>query len=145
MIHTIDDILVNIPYRRIPDNQLSEVKQHLQDLLNKGIIRHSTSRYGASPVLVRKKTGELGLCIDYRKLNSKTIRDVYPIPRIEESLDVMSGARYFTALYSKSAYNQIEMDDRDRHKTACQYLLDTTSITVCHLDLQMRLQPSKGS
>ena len=106
-IPTCDDIPVNQPHRRIPPNQLAEVKQHLQDLLDKGVIRPSQSNYASPIVLVRKKNGALRMCVDYRQLNAKVKRDSYPLPRIDESLDVLGGAKYFSTMDLASAYNQV--------------------------------------
>lgn len=90
-IPTIDDHAFKVPYRRIPPNQISEVKEYFQQMLKKGIIRPSTSEYCSPVVLVRKKSGALRICVDYRLLNSKTRKDAYPLPRIEESMDAISG------------------------------------------------------
>ena len=117
-IPTSDDIPVNQRHRRIPPNQLAEVKEHLQDLLDKGVIKPSQSNYASPIVLVRKKSGALRMCVDYRQLNSKVKRDAYPLPRIDESLDVLGGAKYFSTIDLASAYNQVEVDPADRHKTA---------------------------
>ena len=95
-IPTADDTPVTQRHRRIPPNQLEEVKQHLQQLLHKGVISPSQSDYSSPVVLVRKKKG--ALCVDYRQLNSKVKRYAYPLPRIEESLDVLGGARYFSTI-----------------------------------------------
>ena len=117
-IHTEDDVPVNQRYRRIPPNQFDEVKKHLQQLLDKGVIRPSQSDYASPIVLVRKKSGALRLCVDYRQLNAKTRRDAFPLPRIDESLDALGGAKHFSTIDLASAYNQVEMEPADRHKTA---------------------------
>lgn len=117
-IHTEDDIPINQRYRRIPPNQFEEVKEHLQVLLERGVIRPSQSDYASPIVLVRKKSGALRLCVDYRRLNAKTRKDAYPLPRIDESLDALGRARYFSAIDLASAYNQVEVHPDDRHKTA---------------------------
>ena len=78
----------------------------------------SHSPYAAPVVLVRKKDGSLRLCVDYRRLNLKTVCDAYPLPRIQESLDALVGAQYFSTLDLASGYHQISMDPRDQHKTA---------------------------
>ena len=117
-IHTEEDIAVNQRHRRIPANQFEEVKEHLQALLKQGVIRPSESDYASPIVLVRKKSGALRLCIDYRRLNAKTRRDAYPLPRIEESLDALGGAQYFSTIDLASAYNQVQVHPADRHKTA---------------------------
>ena len=117
-ITTADDIPVAQRHRRIAPNQLSEVKKHLQELLEKGVIKTSQSDYASPIVLVRKKSGALRMCVDYRQLNLKTRRDAYPLSRIEESLDVLGGAKYFSTIDLASAYNQVEVNPADRHKTA---------------------------
>lgn len=88
-INLTDDTLIKIPHRRIPPNQIEEVRQHIQQLLKQGIIRKSRSPYAAPIVIVKKKDGSLRLCVDYRALNAKTIKDAYPFPRIEETLDLL--------------------------------------------------------
>lgn len=105
-------------YRRIPPYLWTELKDHLQDLLQKGIITESQSDFASPIVIVRKKSGEMRMCVDYRKLNQRVRRDAYPLPRIEETLDAMNGAQYFSTLDLTAAYNQIEVDPRDQHVTA---------------------------
>ena len=117
-IFTKDDVPVTERYRRIPPNQYQEVRQHLQELLEKGVICPSESSYASPIVLVRKKSGGLRMCVDYRRLNQKTKRDQYPLPRIEESLEALQGAKYFSTIDLASAYNQVEVAHQDRHKTA---------------------------
>ena len=117
-IHAEDDIPVNQRYRRIPPNQFEEVKEHLQVLMERGVIRPSQSDYASPIVLVCKKSGALRLCVDYRCLNAKTRKDAYPLPRIDESLDALGRAQYFSAIDLASAYNQVEVHPDDRHKTA---------------------------
>ena len=90
-IPTCDDISVNQRHWPIPPNQLAEVSEHLQDLLNKSVIRPSQSN-STSPVVLVRKNGALRMCMDYRQLNAKVKRDAFPLPRIEESLDVLGGA-----------------------------------------------------
>ena len=117
-IRTIDEIPVVTPYRHIPHTQLDEVKQHIQQLLRSGSIIESRSDYSSAIVLVRKKSGALRLCVDYRALNFKTIKDAHPLPRINESMDALKGARLFSSLDLQSAYNQVQMHPDDQHKTA---------------------------
>ena len=105
-------------HRRIPPSQFTLVKEHVAELLRKGIIRHSTSPYASPIVVVQKKTGEIRLCVDYRELNARTRRDAYPLPRIDETLDALSGARWFSTLDLASGYNQVPMAARDKEKTA---------------------------
>ena len=117
-IPTIDQVPVAQPYRRIPPNQFQEAKDHIRKLLDNGIIQESHSPYAAPIVLVRKKDGSLRLCVDYRRLNAKTVRDQFPLPRIEESIDAIGNAKWFSTMDLASGLNQVAMDEEDRHKTA---------------------------
>ena len=112
-IDTEDDVPVNQRHRPIPPNQFEEVQQHLQELLRKGVIRPSQSDYASPIVLVRKKSGAIRLCVDYHRLNAKTRKDAFPLPRIKESLDALGGARYFSAIDLASAYNQLVVHPDD--------------------------------
>lgn len=117
-IHLTDDIPVTQPYRRIPPTQYNEVREHIGKLLRKGVIKASSSPYASPIVLVRKVDGSLRLCVDYRKLNSKTRRDAFPLPRIDESFDALRGAKFFSTIDLASGYHQVAMHERDRPKTA---------------------------
>ena len=109
---------MNQRHRRIPPNQLTDVKELLQDLLEKGVIKPSQSNFASPIVLVQKKNGALHLCVDYRGLNRKVKNDAYPLLRIDESLDVWRGAKYFSTIDLAYAYNQVVVDPADRHKTS---------------------------
>ena len=98
-------------YRRIPPHQFEEVMKHLREMEEIGAIQRSNSPWVSPVVLVRKKDGSLRFCIDLRKLKAKTIKDAYSLPRIEESLDCLNGARIFSSLDLKSGYWQVELDD----------------------------------
>ncbi|KAL6467298.1 hypothetical protein MHYP_G00251020 [Metynnis hypsauchen] len=117
-IHLTDDIPVSQPYRRIPPTQYREVREHISKLLKKGVIEESTSAYASPVVLVRKSDGNLRLCVDYRRLNAKTKRDVFPLPRIDESFDALRGARFFSTIDLASGYHQVAVHECDRPKTA---------------------------
>ena len=117
-IRLTDDIPIREAHRRIPPNQYLEVKNHIKKLLAEDMIRESSSEYASPIVLVRKSDGSLRLCVDYRKINSKTHKDAYPLPRIEESLDSLSGAQFFTTLDLTSGYHQIAVAEEDKRKTA---------------------------
>lgn len=109
---------IRVPYRRIPPNQIPEVKDHIDELLAQGVISPSSSPYAAAIVIVRKKDKSLRLCIDYRKLNKFTVRDAFPIPRIDESVEALAGAKYFSTFDLAAGYHQIDVHPRDRQKTA---------------------------
>lgn len=117
-IPTVDDNPVILPHRRIPPHLQPEVKEYLQRWLRQGIIEPSTSSYASQAVLVRKKCGGLRICVDYRALNAKTQKDAYPLPRIEESLEALKGAKYFSSLDLVQGFLQCALDPKDAHKTA---------------------------
>jgi Reverse transcriptase (RNA-dependent DNA polymerase) len=83
-----------------------------------GWIRHSKSPYGSPVLFVRKKDCTLRMCVDYRGLNEITIRNSYPLPLMEELLDRLHGARYFSKLDLQKGYHQVRVADQDIHKTA---------------------------
>lgn len=104
--------------RRTPLDFAHEEESHLQTMLNAGIIEPSISELASPPVLIRKRDGKVRWCIDYRKLNSVTKNDVYPLPLIEECIDTLSGNEWFSKLDANSAYYQIKVKDSDKEKTA---------------------------
>ena len=105
------------PYR-IHQKDKSELDSILQELLVNKLIRPSVSPWAAPVVLVKKKSGGIRLCMDYRKLNNITKKDSFPLPRIDDVLDLLHGQKYFTTLDLASGYWQIEMDDSSKEKTA---------------------------
>ena len=117
-INLTDDKPYREPYRRIPPSMFDEVREHLREMLEIGAIRESSSPYSSNLVLVRKYDGSLPLCIDYRGVNRKTIKDAHSLPRIEDTLDCLSGARFFTKLDLRSAYWQCAVKESDKPKTA---------------------------
>src|SRR5690606_9483965 len=94
------------------------IQQHVSDMLRDGVIEESTSPWTSPVVLVKKKDGSIRFCVDFRKLNSVTKKDVYPLPRIDDALDVLYGSRYFSSLDLKSGYWQVSVAEKDREKTA---------------------------
>ena len=105
-------------YRRIPPQMYDEVKTHIQEMLDLGAIRPSNSPWASSIVLVRKKDGRLRFCIDLRRLNNRTVKDAYSLPRIESILDSLGGAQIFTTLDLKAGYWQVEMAEECKAYTA---------------------------
>ncbi|KAJ9511015.1 hypothetical protein QJQ45_002809 [Haematococcus lacustris] len=108
----------NRPVYRMSQEELDELKRQLDELLAKGYIRPSTSPFGSAVLFVRKKDGSLRLCVDYRALNQLTIKNRYPLPRIDDLLDQLAGATVFSKIDLKSGYHQIRVAEADIHKTA---------------------------
>ena len=94
------------------------INEEVQRMLENKLIKESTSPWTSPVVLVRKKNGKLRFCVDYRKLNNITKKDSYPLPRIDEMLDSLAGAKYFSTLDLMSGYWQVAMDPEDQEKTA---------------------------
>ncbi|XP_050113983.1 uncharacterized protein LOC126592327 [Malus sylvestris] len=105
------------PYRMAPA-ELRELKIQLQELLDKGFIQPSSSPWGAPVLFVRKKDGTFRLCIDYRQLNRVTIKNRYPLPRIDDLFDQLKGACVFSKIDLRSGYYQLKIKEDDVPKTA---------------------------
>ena len=117
-IPLVDSKPFRLPYRKIPPAQWQDVRKLLIEMEATGVIRPSKSPYASPVVLVTKKDGSLRLCIDYRKLNSCSTRDAFPLPRIEEALEALGQAKFFSTLDLTSGYWQVEVAEHDKHKTA---------------------------
>ncbi|KAL0553936.1 hypothetical protein IC582_007840 [Cucumis melo] len=104
------------PYRMAPA-ELEELKVQLQELLDKGFIRPSVSPWGAPVLFVKKKDGPMRLCIDYRELNKVTVKNRYPLPRIDDLFDQLQGATVFFKIDLRSGYHQLRIKDGDVPKT----------------------------
>ena len=117
-INLTDDIPVNEAYRRIPPHLYKEMRDYIHDLVMNGWVRESFSSYSSPIVCVRKKCGAMRMCVDYRKLNAKTIPDAQPIPKIQHLLDTLAGQRWFTTLDMSKAYHQGYIHEDSRHMTA---------------------------
>jgi hypothetical protein len=117
-IHLTDSVPVQKNYTAIPRPLYPEVKQYVEDLLNKGYVQKSRSSYSSPVVCVRKKDGNLRLCVDYRQLNKKTVPDRHPLPRVQATLESLGGNKWFTVLDQGKAYHQGYVDPESRHKTA---------------------------
>ncbi|CAJ2633285.1 unnamed protein product [Trifolium pratense] len=105
------------PYR-MSASELNELKKQLEELLEKKFIRPSVSPWGAPVLLVKKKEGSMRLCIDYRQLNKVTIKNKYPLPRIDDLMDQLVGACVFSKIDLRSGYHQIRVKTEDIPKTA---------------------------
>ena len=117
-IDTGDARPIRQPLRRSGPVQRDETERQVKELLAKGMISPSDSPWSSPVVLVTKKDGTKRMCLDYRGLNDVTVKDAYPLPRIDDSLDALGGARYFVALDLAAGYWQILMDAAARDKSA---------------------------
>ena len=117
-INTGNSRPVKVPPRRIPIHKRQEAEETIEKLKQQGLIEPSQSPWSSALVFVRKKDGTLRCCVDYRLLNAATIKDTYPLPRIDATLDALSGSTWFSTLDLKSGYHQIILSESDRPKTA---------------------------
>lgn len=109
---------IKLPPRRIPMSKRKEAETMIRDMSDQGLIERSNSPWSSPLVLVKKKDGSLRCCVDYRLLNDSTVKDSYPLPRIDDTLDALSGAHWFSTLDLKAGYHQISVAKQDRMKTA---------------------------
>ncbi|KAM0008028.1 putative nucleotidyltransferase, Ribonuclease H [Helianthus debilis subsp. tardiflorus] len=105
------------PYRLAP-SEMQELSTQLQELLDKGFIRPSFSPWGAPVLFVKKKDGSLRMCIDYRELNKLTIKNRYPLPRIDDLFDQLQGSNYYSKIDLRSGYHQLRIQEESVPKTA---------------------------
>lgn len=104
--------------RRFPPAHVEAISSEVDKLLAQGVIEPASSPWASNVVLVRKKDGSYRCCIDYRQLNSVTVKDAYPVPRMDSCLDAMSGAGWFITIDMPSAYHQVFVAPEDMDKTA---------------------------
>jgi hypothetical protein len=105
------------PYRMAP-TELAELKLQIAELQQTGYIRPSSSPWGAPVLFVTKKDGSMRMCIDYRSLNEVTIKNKYPLPRIDDLFDQLQRAKYFSKIDLRSGYHQLRIKEADIQKTA---------------------------
>jgi len=107
---------VRVPPWRIPAHYREEVEQQIDTMLKQGIIEESSSPWMTPAVFVRKKSGDLRLCVDYRELNKRTVKDAYPLPLPDEVQDHLSGSTIFSTLDLQSGYWQVPVSPSDQEK-----------------------------
>ena len=104
--------------RRIPQFWRQEAKKLLEDMLNRGVIQPSNSPWASPIVLVHTKDNSIQVCVDYRRVNAVTRKDAYPLPEVDDTFDTLAGSKLFSTLDLRSGYWQVEVDPKDREKTA---------------------------
>ncbi len=109
---------VSRPTYRMSPIELDELKKQIEEALANGQIRPSKSPFGAPVLFVKKKDGSMRMCIDYRGLNRITIKNTYPLPRVDELFDRLLGAKYFSKIDLRSGYHQLRIHPEDIYKTA---------------------------
>jgi len=122
--HPIEVILgvappAKAPYR-MSHEELKELKVQLEELFVKGYIKPSKSPYGAPVLFVHKKDGTLRMCVDYRALNKVTVKNRYPLPRIDDLFNQLLGAKVFSRIDLRSGYYQIQIVEEDEEKISCR-------------------------
>ncbi|GKE75360.1 putative reverse transcriptase domain-containing protein [Tanacetum coccineum] len=109
--------IAHAPYRLAP-SEMQELSNQLQELSDRGFIRPSTSPWGAPVLFVKKKDGSFRMCIDYRELNKLTVKNRYPLPRIDDLFDQLQGSSIYSKINLRSGYHQLRVRDKDIPKTA---------------------------
>ena len=104
--------------RPIPAKDFEDARQHIQELLEANIIKSSNSPYASQIAIVRKKSGKLRRCVDYRKINQRTIKDAYPIPKIKDIFSSIHGSKWFSTIDLKMGFYQIPMAELSKDYTA---------------------------
>jgi hypothetical protein len=105
---------------RLSPAECAELNRQLKDAVEGGLIRPNYSEFGSPILFVRKADGSLRLCIDYRGLNEVTRKDAYPLPRVDDTIDELKDANFYTHLDFASGFWQVRVRDQDIHKTAFQ-------------------------
>jgi len=113
-----DDEPVYQRARRLSPIEREQVNTQINEWIREGIVQPSLSEYASLVVLTRKKNGSIRLCVDYRQLNKKIIKDRYPFPLVEDQLDLLQGAKYFSTLDLKNGFFHVYMDEQSRKITA---------------------------
>ena len=117
-IDTGDQPPIRQPVRRTPFALRSKVDEMVKEMMEQGVVQPSHSPWASPIVLVKKKDGGTRFCVDFRRLNAITKQDVFPLPRIDDTLDLLSSAKYFTTLDLASGYWQVKMAPESQEKTA---------------------------
>ncbi|GJX98348.1 putative reverse transcriptase domain-containing protein, partial [Tanacetum coccineum] len=121
------------PYRLSP-SEMQELSDQLQELVDQGFIRTSTSPWGAPVLFVKKKDGSFRMCIDYQELNKLIVQNHYPLPRIDDLFDQLQGSSIYSKIDLRSGYHQLRVRDEDIPKTdfrtSLQHILDQKELNM---------------
>ena len=117
-INTGDSFPVRQPVRRIPFALREKMEELIQNMMAQGVIQHSSTSWASPVVLVEKKDDSYCFCIDYRCLNAVTRMDVFPLPKVDDTLDMLSQTQYFSILDLAARYWQVQMNKGSQEKTA---------------------------
>ncbi len=109
--------LIKQRHRRVPPQIFQEVKRPVQNLVSQGILKESSSPWASPAVIVMEKDDSVCFCCDYRKLNQVKYKDAYPLPWVDESLDALGNATFFSTLDLSAGYIQVAVSEKDREKT----------------------------
>nr|GFA24036.1 putative reverse transcriptase domain-containing protein [Tanacetum cinerariifolium] len=112
----LEDLPARAPYRLAP-SEMKELAEHLKEVSDKGFIRPSSSPWGAPVLFVKKKDGSFWMCIDYQELNKLTVKNRYPLPRIDDLFDQLQGSSVYTKINLRSGYHQLRVLEEDIPKT----------------------------
>ncbi|GKF05740.1 putative reverse transcriptase domain-containing protein, partial [Tanacetum coccineum] len=119
------------PYRLAP-SELEELSGKLKELQDKGFIRSSSSPWGAPMLFVKKKNGSFRMCIDYKELNKLTVKNRYPLPRIDGLTDQLQGSQFFLKIDLRSGYHQLRVHEDDIPKT---------TFRTCYVHFEFTIMP----
>ena len=134
-INTRDAAPIRQPPRRLPLGKREIEEEEISNMLERGIIEPSSSAWASPVVLITKKDGTPRFCIDYRRLNDVTVKDAYPLPRVDDCIDALSGSKYFSSLDLNSGYWQVAMKPEDKDKTAFATTMGLYQFTVLSFGL----------
>jgi hypothetical protein len=130
------------PYRYAP-SQKDELEKQINEMIRKGVIQPSHSPFASPVILVKKKDGGWRMCVDYRYLNALTVKNKYPLPIVDELLDELAGAQFFTKLDLRSGYHQIRLVEGEEYKTTFKTHNGHWEFKVMPFGLTNDLQPFK--